>query len=151
MSIKSIQIVDSRDSVSMGDDIQLPFILKPNQHIEFYPNLSEVHKSLLSTLIDDNMVQEPGEGFEIQVELLEAIKIFSSTWTSEKEQVKAKVRVTASNGTGRIWSEAQGESFVTSIDAQNAKFEELYKLNLKNVTYKALELLKTYKAPVTDS
>jgi len=144
MTINSIEYVDSRDSISTDEDIDLPFMSKPKQRIEFYPKLSEMHRSIIENTIYENTLNDSINVFKLQVEIIEASKIFSATWTTEKEEVFIKLKITASNNFNKYWSIAEGNFILSSVDAKNNRFKELYNYSIKNVTYKALDYLSEY-------
>lgn len=146
--INSISFKDLRNNVAqLGEDIKLPTISTPNQLREFVPALLQSHEMVMKQVILENLSENAMVEYDFLVEIVEAKKIFSATWTAEKEEVKIHLKVTISNKNIQRWSEASGEYVISSFDANNKKFEMLYLLALKNVTYKAIEMLHKQKIP----
>ena len=140
--VDSISIYDKREVVSQDGDIKLPLMSMPNEKRIFYPTLSSVHQSIIKKTIRENLLDSSPNTASVVVEVLDGVKLFSAIWAAEREEAKVKLRVTFKNGSQEVWCEAEGSYYVSSIDATKKRFEALYQLALKNVTYKALEIIQ---------
>ncbi|MFK7908379.1 MAG: hypothetical protein AB8B69_24830 [Chitinophagales bacterium] len=140
--VDSISFEDKRKIVSQNGDIRLPLMSMPNEKRLFFPALSAVHQSVIETTIRENLLTSSTNTIQVVVEILDGVKLFSATWAAEREEAKVKLRLTFRNENQEIWCEAEGSYFVSSIDANKKRFEALYQLALKNITYKALEIIQ---------
>jgi hypothetical protein len=146
--IKSITFKDLRSEVApIGQDIDLPTFSMPNQLKECSPAFISNHENAIRQVIINNLSIDATNEYDFVVEILEAKKIFSASWSAEKEEVKLHLKITISNPSLQVWAEAQGEYFVSSVDAKKERFKNLYVLGLKNVTHKVIEILNKQKIP----
>lgn len=138
-NIQEVEIIDSRHN-QKTEDIKLPVVSKPNTLITHVPALTVSHKELLEKVIRENSTTS-GESVKAIIDVSESYKEFTSTWSSEKEKSFAQLKVNLINKeTGELIKEcnSSGELSVQSVDATNARMEELYVLTLKNVLYNCL-------------
>jgi len=140
--VDSISFEEKRNIVPQDGDIKLPLMSMPNEKRLFFPALSTVHQSVIETTIRENLLTSSTNTIQVAVEILDGVKLFSATWAAEREEAKVKLRLTFRNENQELWCEAEGSYFVSSMDATNKRFEALYQLALKNITYKALEIIQ---------
>ena len=141
-SIKSIDFNDIREHVSTGQKLKLPVFSVPNQFIEYYPELDSAHKRIVREMIYKNFGSSTLKSFRVRIELLEGVKEFSTTFWSENETVKIRLRIVLFSDTETLMTEGGGEYFVSSADAKYARFEEMYRRTLQAVTYRGLQDIK---------
>ncbi len=141
-AVDSISFYDKREVVSQGGDIKLPLMSMPNEKRVFYPALSAVHQSIIEKTVRENLLDSSSNTANVVVEVLGGVKLFSATWTTEREEAKVKLRLTFRNENQEFWCEAEGSYYVSSMDATKKRFEALYQLAIKNITYKALEIIQ---------
>jgi hypothetical protein len=141
-TIESIDFIDRRKNVYPGD-IELPVFSHPSQLLKHQPELSAVHKTLLSDLFRRNFDSNSTNSYVITVEVIEGLKEFSASFVSETEKVRVGFKITLSSGDKTFVAETSGEYFVKSADAKYKRFEELYQKALQTVAFNALKNFKS--------
>jgi len=141
INIDTIIFQDKRKDVSAQTDINLDN-KEAGEHV---PILTDSHKEAIKETIYTNTIYQEEEAFKVIVELMEAKKIFSATPEVEREEVIIKIKLRANSTMRGMWTEAEGTHYVSSDNAKNDHFEELYLRSLKNVTHMCLEMMKSNK------
>lgn len=139
-NVQEVEFIDSRKD-QKTEDIELPFVSKPNMTVKHVPALTQSHKDLLEKVIKENTTYS-GTSVKAVVDIADSYKEFKATWTSEREKSFADLKVSfidKETGDPLAGCSTSGEFFVQSIDATKKRTEEIYQLTLKNVLYNCLK------------
>jgi len=142
LNVDSIRVFDHRTDIS-DSDIELPFLSHPNQLIKNTPPLDSTHIGIIKSTIKQSCVGE-GDKVRINVNLIDAYKEFSATFTSEKEKVYVELQLDMMDSQGNlsVLGTSHAEYDLTLMDAKHKNFEELYLLAFKGAIIDCLERTK---------
>ena len=142
--IEHVEIIDNRRNVSSGE-MRIPAISTPKSYTKHFPVVTPEHRQEILDFCKNN-VKSSGRSVQAIVNLVDAYKEFSATFSTERERGYVKMEVILydlQTDKQLISCESIGTFGIESNDADQQKMEKIYQYALRQAIYKCFRSIAT--------